>query len=109
MELPTQRFRPYRFDDFMTLTTGYNYEEPNFDDPATAEMRETINRIMSEIQEGQDRRVLLTQIMASALDGVNYQYLFMLNGSGGNGKGLLSRLMRKVLGKDLCIERYLGG
>jgi hypothetical protein len=22
MELPTQRFRPYRFDDFMTLTTG---------------------------------------------------------------------------------------
>jgi len=102
MELPTQRFRPYHFDDFMTLTTGYDYEEPNFDDAATAEMRETIIRIMSEIQEDQDRRVLLTQIMASALDGVNYQYLFMLNGSGGNGKGLLSRLMRKVLGKDLC-------
>ena len=98
MDLPTKTFRPYRFDDYITLTTGYDYSLPT-----DAVMRVTLLKILAEIQEKDEHRRLLLQIFASALDGNNYQAMWFLNGTGGNGKGLLAGLIMAVLGSNYCL------
>jgi len=96
-ELTTGTFRPYQFNDYVTLTTGYNYTPDA--DPA---MREKIEAFFQEIQPDPTHLNLLYQVLASALDGINYQKFWFYNGKGGNGKGVVSKLMRSVLGENFC-------
>ena len=95
IELPTATFRPYKYDDYMTITTGYDYD-PNFVFDRTK--CEELTNIILTIQPDEDQRRLLLQFLASALDGKLYQKLVLLNGRGGNGKGLIAKLMRYMLG-----------
>jgi len=88
-------FRPYKYDDYMTLTCGYNYEQLT---PDTKQLQNELDKIFEQIQPNENHRKLLLQILASGLDGRLYQKLFLLNGAGGNGKGLISSLMKAILG-----------
>ena len=108
VNLITGEFSEYQHDDFITLTTLYNYRKPQFDGNdeqslKDREMMETIIRIFGEIQPEVDRQTLLIQILASGLDGNNYQAMWYFNGTGGNGKGLIGRLMVATLGKNFCL------
>ena len=102
IELATGEFRPYKPDDYVTLTTLYDYQRPNYSDPAVAAMRQTLETLMQEIQNCDSHLKLLYQVLCSALDGFNYQKFYFFNGRGGNGKGLINRIMRRILGKLCC-------
>jgi hypothetical protein len=86
-------FRPYRYDDYMTMSCGYDYIAED-DDKKNKELGDVINSIQSNPEE----RDYLLQILASGLDGRAYQKIHLLNGKGGNGKGLLGGLMSVILG-----------
>lgn len=107
MELKTKTFRQYKFDDYMTLTVQYDYREPVYTDmdgnlTPDGEMRDLLKKILYDIHPDIAKRDLVLQILSSGLDGINYQKFFCFSGMGANGKGLLSRFMRKTLGTNLC-------
>jgi len=93
-DLTLNIFRPYKFDDYMTITTGYDYTTLDINNPLINEL----DNILESIQPNPAHRNLLNQILASGLDGRLYQKLFLLNGAGGNGKGLIASLMKSILG-----------
>jgi len=98
IDLRGKEFREYKFDDYLTLSTGYNYFAPNYNDPEIDKLKTELDKNFQEIQENPEHLKLLKQVLASGLDGINYQSMWFLNGTGGNGKGFIGRLMRKILG-----------
>lgn len=97
-DLQVDEFRPHQYDDYITMTTKYNYEPPDYDDPEQANVRDELIQIFETIQPDNEQRDLFLQILASGLDGRAYQKLFLFNGQGGNGKGLTGSLMDTILG-----------
>jgi phage/plasmid-associated DNA primase len=97
--LITQEFRDYNYDDYITLTTGWDYTEPTYDTEEQEKMRKTLIDILETIQPDREQQTLLLQILASGLDGHPYQNAVIYQGQGGNGKGLLGSLMNKMLGE----------
>lgn len=99
IELDTKTFRPYQYDDYITLSCGYDYTPVDLNDPEVVELYSLLNDIIFSIQPNEDARRLFLQTLASALDGNQYQKVFMFCGAGGNGKGLTGSLMRQILGQ----------
>jgi phage/plasmid-associated DNA primase len=97
-DLMEDEFRDYKYDDYITLSTKYDYSMPDYDDPVTIALKEDLVGIIEGIQPNEENRLLFLQILASGLDGRAYQKLFLLNGQGGNGKGLTGSLMDSILG-----------
>jgi len=99
-DLQNDEFRPYKFDDFMTLSTKYDYMKPNYDDVKTGhkKIREDLETIFKTIQPDEETRKLYMEALASGLDGRPYQKLVLFNGKGGNGKGFTGSLMDITLG-----------
>jgi hypothetical protein len=91
-DLVKSEFRPYTFEDYITLSTGYDYAEC---DPVKKEL---LLGIFHNIQDDPEKYGAYMRILASGLDGINYQNLFLFNGTGGNGKGFTSRLLKWTLG-----------
>jgi len=102
VELYTGEFRPYKYDDYMTMTTGYDYipppteEDENYADWNTRYTE--LCDIIETIQPDLEQRDLFLQVLASGLDGKLYQKLILNNGAGGNGKSLITSLMKCILG-----------
>jgi len=97
--LITEEFRDYKYDDYITLSTGWDYTEPNYENEEDILMKNTLIDIMETIQPDLHQRTLLLQILATGLDGHPYQNAIIYQGQGGNGKGLLGSLMGKILGQ----------
>jgi phage/plasmid-associated DNA primase len=97
-DLLADEFRDYKFDDYITLTTKYDYINPDYDDPDIISIKEELVSIFEMIQPDPESRLLYLQVLASGLDGRPYQKLFLFNGQGGNGKGLTGGLMDITLG-----------
>lgn len=95
-ELDTGIFREYKYNDYMTISTGYPYRNLN---DSEKELQNELDNILCSIQPIESHRNLVLQILASSLDGKLYQKLFLFNGRGGNGKGLIASLMEGILGK----------
>jgi phage/plasmid-associated DNA primase len=91
-DLQKNEFRKYNYDDYITMNTGYDYEEGDVDDKK--ELGDVIKKIMPDTE----KRYLLLQILSTGLIGKAYQNYFIFNGSGGNGKSSLTKLMKIVLG-----------
>jgi hypothetical protein len=89
-----KKFRPYSFDDYVTFSTGYKYEER--DEDAIAELESVLRKIHSN---GENYDVVMT-IYATGLCGINAPYFFVLNGEGRNGKGTITGLASKAVGDD---------
>jgi hypothetical protein len=94
-DLLTQTFREYKYSDYITITTGWDYTDFDLEDQTT---QQTIEDILTTIQPNIDQRILLLQLLASGLDGHPYQNAIIWQGQGGNGKGLLGNIMSSVLG-----------
>jgi glycerol-3-phosphate cytidylyltransferase-like family protein len=97
-DLRTAEFREYQYDDYITLTTRYDYKPVDYEDKETIKMATILAEIIQTIQPDEEHRDLLLLSLASGLDGRAYQKIFMYNGQGGNGKGLIGSLMDIVLG-----------
>jgi hypothetical protein len=91
-DLVKSEYRPYTFEDYITITTGYDFKEC---DPVK---KKTLLGIFKQIQDDDEKYGAYMRILASGLDGNNYQNLFLFNGTGGNGKGFTSRLLKWTLG-----------
>jgi len=89
-------FRPYRYDDYMTIHTGYDFEP--FDVSTGEDVIEDIVEFFQSVMPKEEHRALLFQTLASCLDGLLYQRFIMFNGGGGNGKGSIFELMDTLLG-----------
>ena len=79
-------------EDYITMKTGYDYEEP------TEEAINLIKNIFESIFPNEEMRKTYTSILRSGLSGVRQEKLFMANGSGRNGKGLLNEMMMECVG-----------
>jgi len=97
-DLANDEFRAYEYSDYITLTTRYDYENPDYEIPEIVEAKELIASVIESIHPDPEKRLLYLQVLASGLDGRAYQKLFLLNGQGGNGKGLTGSLMDITLG-----------
>jgi phage/plasmid-associated DNA primase len=99
-DLNNNEFRDYRYNDYMTMSVGYDYTHTDLDclSEEENEIRTQLIDIFNDIQPNHDEMLLMMQILASGLDGISYQKLALFCGKGGNGKGLIGSLMDTVLG-----------
>jgi len=97
-DLLADEFRDYRFSDYITLSTRYNYVKVNYENEANQKLKEELATLIETIHPDKEHRLLYLQVLASGLDGRAYQKLFLFNGAGGNGKGLTGSLMDIILG-----------
>ena len=97
-DLQKTEFRNYRYDDYMTLSTNYEYTDVDYTIQANNLLKEELSTIIETIHPDPEHRLLYLQILASGLDGRAYQKLFLYNGQGGNGKGFTGSMMDTVLG-----------
>jgi phage/plasmid-associated DNA primase len=99
-DLAAHEFRAYRYDDFMTMTCGYDYVPECDVDPARfAEM----DALLKTIMPLDENRALLLQLLSAGLVGRAIENFVMLNGGGRNGKGLIIEFLKLVLGEYALI------
>jgi phage/plasmid-associated DNA primase len=98
-DLKNDLFRDYTFYDYITLTTKYDYQKVDYNDPGNVDIRDQLDEIFEDIHPDKEHRELFLQVLSSGLDGRAYQKLFLFNGQGGNGKGLAGALMDTILGE----------
>jgi len=91
-DLKECKFREYEPEDYITITTGYDWREPT-----DCEI-DTVNNLINQIMPIEAERELFLQILASGLDGRCYENFIVFNGGGGNGKGLINDLMLCCIG-----------
>jgi phage/plasmid-associated DNA primase len=92
-DLEEETFREYKYDDYVSMTTGYDWREP------TNEEIITINKLIETIMPIKEERELYLQILASSLNGKCLENFIIFNGNGGNGKGMMNDIMLLALGK----------
>jgi len=93
-DLVKKDFRDIRPDDWVSITTGYN--APVTSDPT---VRQELNDFLYGLFENQDSATYLLRVMSSCLYGVNrWEELYVMTGSGSNGKGVVAQLMNLVFG-----------
>lgn len=105
-DLQKNEFREYEYDDYMTTRTGYNYQKAN-----EKELKK-VNDIINLIEQKEDRKKLLMQVLATGIIGKSYHKFVLFSGCGGNGKSVISSFMKTALGnyfykgdtKTLCKE-----
>ena len=102
-DLDKEHFRATRPDDYICLTTGYPYPHKRFPE-ARKELLATL-RSLFETTEEVDGVVLgeITQynlkVIATCLHGTKkYEKFYVWTGSGGNGKGLQSEMVKRAFG-----------
>lgn len=92
-DMELEDFREYKYDDYVSMTCGYDWREPTDDE------LKTINDILCSIMPDPDDRKLYLQILCTALEGKCLERFIIFNGSGGNGKGLIDDLLLIALGQ----------
>jgi phage/plasmid-associated DNA primase len=90
-------FRDYRYEDYISITTGYDWQEPS------SEEINFINNIINQIMPIPEERELYLQILATTLDGRALEKFIIFNGGGGNGKGVMNDLLLTALGNYALI------
>jgi P4 family phage/plasmid primase-like protien len=91
-DLKVGQFREFKYDDYVTVTTGYDWVEP------TNEELSTINGIIDKILFNPSIKNLFMSILSTGLDGHLSDKFTILTGKGGNGKSLLKSIVKKSLG-----------
>jgi phage/plasmid-associated DNA primase len=116
LDFTEECFRPYRFDDFITFSCGYDYtpsligfkvfdkegvcREVSAED-LTADFTASFNLIMEtyrQIFPDEELRNYFFKIISTGLSGRAIEKFFVFNGGGRNGKGLTNEFLEKVFG-----------
>ena len=91
-DLEKGEFREYKYDDYVSITCGYEWREP------TEKEIEDVENLIKSIMPIKEERELLLQILCTGLDGKCLEKFIIFNAGGGNGKGVINDLMLKALG-----------
>lgn len=109
-------FRPYRFDDFITYSCGYEFtpylidftikdKEDKCRKVIEKDLTEDFNSsfelimdIYKKIFPDEELRNYFFKIIATGLSGRAIEKFFVFNGAGRNGKGLTNEFLEKVFG-----------
>ena len=78
--------------DYITMRSGYDYEPP------TDEQVKTISDIFDTVFPDDEMKKTYISILRTGLTGHRQEKLFMANGGGRNGKGLINELMMDAVG-----------
>jgi P4 family phage/plasmid primase-like protien len=93
-DIEKETFRPIEPTDWVCTTTGYPI--PKASVPA---VRSELTTLMWNIFEDSDVTGYMWDVLSSALLGTNrWEELYTFTGSGGNGKGVLSELLKTAFG-----------
>lgn len=84
-DLEEGEFGNYKYDDYISTTTGYEWREP------TEKELETVNNLIKQIMPNEEERNYI-------LDGRCLEKFIIFNGSGGNGKGMIDDMLLLALG-----------
>jgi len=91
-DLEEGKFRDYHYDDYVSITCGYDWREP------TKEELTEVNNLIISIMPVKEERDLFLQIMCTGLEGKCLEKFVIFNGGGGNGKGVIDDLLLKAVG-----------
>ena len=109
-DIKENKFRPYEMDDFVSMTTGWAFEEGDwlrYNDACDnggelegdlAERINTVLGVLAGILPNPAVRELLLTIYASSLRGKCLEKFIVWNGAGRNGKGLINEFWASCLG-----------
>jgi hypothetical protein len=120
-DIVNEVFRPYQFDDYITMSCGYDYTPQVIgtnihigeDDEGTPLYRQlgenditpefeasatTIINAFTQIMPDKEVRDYLFAILSTGMSGRAIEKFFVFNGAGRNGKGLTNEAMEMVLG-----------
>lgn len=86
-DLITDEFRPYKYDDYVTMNCGFDYN-PSIDQTKYDEIINLTNKIFPNIE----KRDLYLSILSAGITGNCVEKFVIANGCGRNGKGVLSEL-----------------
>jgi len=116
LDFADECFRPYRFDDFITYSCGYDFtpflcgfnvfdKEGNCRKVVESDLTEEYNKsyklIMETYQQifpDEELRNYFFKIISTGLSGRAIEKFFVFNGAGRNGKGLTNEFLEKVFG-----------
>ena len=116
LDFAEECFRPYRFDDFITYSCGYDFtptligfkikdKEGNCREVVKADLTEDFNTSFDLIMDcytkifpDEELRNYFFKIIATGLSGRAIEKFFVFNGAGRNGKGLTNEFVEKVFG-----------
>jgi P4 family phage/plasmid primase-like protien len=94
-DLNTMTFRDGVPEDYLTYTTGYNFEEYSLNSPEVKGLED----YFSKVQTDPDTREYWLRLIATSIDGStkNQQFIFW-NGCGSNGKSTTFSLINEAFG-----------
>ena len=116
LDFAEECFRPYRFDDFITFSCGYDFtpflkgfkvfdKENKCREVVEEDLTEDFNASFALIMEtyqqifpDEELRNYFFKIIATGLSGRAIEKFFVFNGAGRNGKGLTNEFLEKVFG-----------
>lgn len=103
-DLNEGRFRDGEPDDYITLSTRYDYQPYNANDPLLPEILAFLGQLFQEFDANGNRidnfRDYMLLLMSSYLNGDNLnEHLNIWVGNGGNGKSKLVSLLHHTLGQ----------
>lgn len=88
------KFRPISPKDYISITTGYSYPRNS-----NAQIRQQLKAMIHGMFECSETEQHLIRVLASCLYGNNrWEQFYVLTGSGGNGKGMVNTLLKRVFG-----------
>jgi P4 family phage/plasmid primase-like protien len=91
-DLKQAEFVEPRRDQYMTLSTGYKYEEPEQSDI------DKVKQFLQEVIEKKTEREFYLKLLSTALEGRKSNHFIISNGEGGNGKSILHECLGNALG-----------
>ncbi len=93
----TKKFENIDYDDYISMSCNYDYEEP------TEDKIKTIEDIITKAFPNEERRKCYVSVMYNCLIGGAKDKFIVANGTGGNSKGVINELLRETLG-DYAVE-----
>ena len=103
-DINTDEFRPYSFDDYVTMSCGFDMEDLRINknkrelNEIDIERFNEMNILLKQIFPNDDIRLYFLVILASGIYGRCIEHFFIFNGAGGNGKGFIDEFMLYCLG-----------
>jgi phage/plasmid-associated DNA primase len=91
-DLKLGQFREFVREDYITVTTGYDWIEPTNDDILF------IQSIIDQILFKKDIQTCVLQILSSGMNGLLVQKFVIFHGNGGNAKSWFNGMMKFALG-----------
>ena len=102
VDFKEKRFRPGYPDDYVTKSTKINYIplEEIKECPQKSKYIDQIHTFMSQLFPDESLKKYMWNLLASCLIGINYNQTFSIFiGAGSNGKSLLMKIMKNILGE----------